>query len=378
MARSARAMTISQPPTREAFDRLGVVLCQAITVDPVGGFSAAVTHRGEPVWTSAAGAADHERGIAVTPATIFRVGSISKTVAVACALRLHARGALDLDAPVAATMPEVEAIDGYHAQVAPISLRDLAGHTSGLAREPSANAELWGADGPVERWADAVVTALGSARFAHPRGSCFDYSNIGIGILGVALQRATTRPYPDLVNEELCAPLGLHATGFRPPDDRDTLATGYERLTDGSLSSAASEEQHVGRGYRLPGGGLYSTAAEIAQIVDAIGPFADDRLLSATARRAMATPASRKSEEASPGPSNAYGLGLELYLDHGDPGATLAFGHHGDLSGYSAFVLFAPEHGTTLAVCCNFHGNEEWGARDDGGRRSAIDLLRSL
>ena len=331
--------------------------------DRTGSLSAAVRHGGRTVWTHAAGWADREQGWRADAATVYRVGSISKTVAVTVALRLAERGLLDVDEPVARLVPEIETAVGYAGQPRVITLRDLATHTSGLAREPRIPRLLAGA---ADRWEETLLGAIPATRFAHPPGVCFDYSNIGAAILGLAVRRAGGMPYPELVAGEICAPLGLTATGFLPPADRERLATGYERLVDGSISTRDAERQHAGRGFRVPGGGLYSTPSEIAAFAAALGPRAPDVLLRKAARRAMLQVATRKSEECSPGPSNGYGTGVELYLDGT---RVLAYGHHGDMTGYGAIVLGDPEHEVTICVCSNFRGSE------DLGMESSLDLL---
>ena len=173
-------------------------------------------------------------------------------------------------------------------------------------------------------------------------------------------------PYPELVAAEILSPLGLRSTGFRRPTDRARLATGYERLVDGSISTRDSERQHAGRGFRVPSGGLYSTPSEVAAFGAALGPGAEDVLLSAAARREMLRVATRKSEECSPGPSNGYGVGVELYLDGTE---VVAFGHHGDMNGYGAMVLGDPKREVTICVCSNFWGSEEL------GMERSLDLL---
>ena len=335
----------------------------AAAADGTGSLSAAVRHGGRTVWTHAAGWADREQGWRADAATVYRVGSISKTVAVTVALRLAERGLLDVDEPVARLVPEIETAVGYAGQPRVITLRDLATHTSGLAREPRIPRLLAGA---ADRWEETLLGAIPATRFAHPPGVCFDYSNIGAAILGLAVRRAGGMSYPELIAAEICAPLGLTATGFLPPADRERLATGYERLVDGSISTRDAERQHAGRGFRVPGGGLYSTPSEIAAFAAALGPGAEDVLLSAASRREMLRLATRKSEECSPGPSNGYGTGVELYLDGT---RVLAYGHHGDLTGYGAVVLGDPEHEVTICVCSNFRGSE------DLGMESSLDLL---
>ena len=349
--------------SRDRWRELAGALDAAAAADGTGSLSAAVRHEGRTVWTHAAGWADREQGRRADAATVYRVGSISKTVAVTVALRLAERGVLDLGEPVARLVPEIRTTAGYGAQPRAITLRDLATHTSGLAREPRIPRLLAGA---VDQWEHTLLGAIPATRFAHPPGACFDYSNVGAAILGLAVRRAGGMPYPKLVAAEICKPLGLTSTGFRPPADRARLATGYERLVDGSISTRDSERQHAGRGFRVPGGGLYSTPSEIAAFGAAIGPGAEDVLLSAAKRREMLRVATRKSEECSPGPSNGYGTGVELYLDGAQ---VVAYGHHGDMNGYGAVVLGDPEREVTICVCSNFRGSEEL------GMERSLDLL---
>ena len=345
------------------WSELAGALDAAAEADGTGSLSAAVRHGGRTVWTHAAGWADGEQRRRADARTIYRVGSISKTVAVVTALRLAERGLLALDEPVARLVPEVETTVAYADQPRVITLRDLVTHTSGLAREPRIPRLLAGA---VDEWEETLLGAIPATRFAHPPGACFDYSNIGAAILGLAVRRAGGMPYPELVAAEICKPLGLTATGFRPPADRTRLATGYERLADGSISTRDSERQHAGRGFRVPSGGLYSTPSEIAAFGAALGPGAPDVLLSAAARREMLQVATRKSEECSPGPSNGYGTGVELYLDGT---RVVGYGHHGDMNGYGAVVLGDPRRDVTICVCSNFRGSEEL------GMERSLDLL---
>ena len=342
---------------------LSGALDAATAYDGTGSLSAAVRHGGRTVWTHAAGWADREQGRQADAGTVYRVGSISKTVAVVTALRLAERGVLDLDEPVAGLVQEIETTVAYADQPRVITLRDLATHTSGLAREPRIPRLLSGA---VDEWEETLLGAIPATRFAHPPGACFDYSNIGAAILGLAVRRAGGMPYPELVAAEICKPLGLTSTGFRPPADCARLATGYDRLVDGSISTRDSVRQHAGRGFRVPSGGLYSTPSEIAAFGAALGPGAGDEVLSAAARREMLRVATRKSEECSPGPSNGYGTGVELYLDGTQ---VVAFGHHGDMNGYGAVVLGDPERDVTICVCSNFRSSEEL------GMERSLDLL---
>ena len=347
----------------ERWQELAGVLEKTTTTDGTGSLSAAICHGGQTVWAHAVGWADREHDRPADTRTVYRVGSITKTVTVAVALRLGERGILDLNDPVARMVPEIKNVVDYRLQPRSITLHDLATHTSGLAREPRIPRLL---AGTVGQWEKTLLDAIPSTHFAHPPGACFDYSNIGAAILGLAVRRTSEKSYEELAATEIFAPLGLDSTSFRPPTDLACLATGYARLVDGSISTSASQRQHAGRGFRVPSGGMYSTPSEIAVFNAALGPGAKDVLLSAETRRALLQVATRKSTECSPGPSNGYGTGVELYLDGSE---VLAYGHHGDMKGYGALVLSDPERAVTICVCSNFRNSEDF------GMENSLDLL---
>ena len=69
-----------------ALRQLGERLDGTVADDPAGSLSAAVMHRGATVWTHAAGWADREQDAPATTDTVYRVGSVTKSFTVACAL----------------------------------------------------------------------------------------------------------------------------------------------------------------------------------------------------------------------------------------------------------------------------------------------------
>jgi CubicO group peptidase (beta-lactamase class C family) len=88
--------------------------------------TAAVARNGETVWADAIGLADVETGREATLDDQYRVGSITKTFTAAAVMILRDEGALELEAPLDAYLPDVP-----HAP----SLRFLLAHASGLQRE---------------------------------------------------------------------------------------------------------------------------------------------------------------------------------------------------------------------------------------------------
>ena len=137
----------------------------------------------------------------------FPFYSITKLILATAALRLVEEGRLALDHPVGALLPEV-------ALLAPLTLRQLLGHTAGLpdyGTLPAYGAALRAH--PEEAWTDAEFLAQ-----TLPQGLCFTpgtgwaYSNIGFLLVRLLIERTTARPLAAALRCLVFAPLGLRRT----------------------------------------------------------------------------------------------------------------------------------------------------------------------
>ena len=102
------------------------ILTALVETNGVPGMGASVWRDGKVIWSGSAGYRDLEKGLPVTSDTIFRLASVSKLIAVAAAARLVQEGALDIDQPVAAILPDLSA------NWSPLTTRQLAAHIAGL------------------------------------------------------------------------------------------------------------------------------------------------------------------------------------------------------------------------------------------------------
>lgn len=149
-------------------------------------------------------------GVPLTGDTVFEIASVTKTFTAALLADRVVRGEVALDDPVARYLPRsvrVPERDGKR-----ITLLDLATHTSGL---PGAGAHPHPAD-PKNPWADFTVERMYDvlARFTLPRpiGSEYEYSNLGVGLLGHALALHAGKGWEALVRERVLGPLRLKDT----------------------------------------------------------------------------------------------------------------------------------------------------------------------
>src|SRR6187402_3586666 len=123
---SAQSAARSAPSARDTVDRVVAARMDSLHI---AGLSLAVVRAGKVVKTEGYGVADLEHGVAVTPRTVFKIGSVSKQFLAAGILVLAQDGKLAVDDPVARHIP------GAPAAWQGITLRHFLTHTSGVTRE---------------------------------------------------------------------------------------------------------------------------------------------------------------------------------------------------------------------------------------------------
>ena len=132
-------------------------------------------------------------GAPLTTEALYPTASLTKLTVALAILRLADRGTLDLDAHLMRVLPELAAERA--------TLRDLLCHTAGLPEMPTVTAGTWQEIGP------SCLTTPPD----HEPGTRVLYSNQGYGLLGIALERVTGRPFGEALRSLVIEPLGLDA-----------------------------------------------------------------------------------------------------------------------------------------------------------------------
>jgi serine-type D-Ala-D-Ala carboxypeptidase len=228
--------------------------------------SIAVVHKGRIVALKTLGRFTYEPMThPLTPATLFDLASLTKVVATtSMAMLLYERGLLDLDAPVAAIVPEFI----FGAEKDPrrndVSLRMLLAHSSGLPAYEKLFLKV--------KTRDELLRAVLSMPLAADPATRVDYSDIAFIILGIALERLAGESLDRFCQREIFGPLGMSNTTFNPPlesrkqipptaDDR----TFRRRIIQGEVQ----DENASVLGGVAPHAGLFSTARDLAQFAHA-------------------------------------------------------------------------------------------------------------
>lgn len=162
-----------------------------------------------------------------TPASVdsvYEIGSITKTftgLLLAQAVKQHK---LTLDTAVQDHLPNDVNLEDSEAR--PITFKQLSTHTSGLPRMPD-NIPMFTKDPYADYDQTKLWQGIKQAKRL-PAGVNYQYSNLAVGLLGVALSRVENHSYNQLITERIIQPLGLTST-FMQLDEvpAQHLATGY-------------------------------------------------------------------------------------------------------------------------------------------------------
>jgi CubicO group peptidase (beta-lactamase class C family) len=323
----------------------------------------AVSHNGALIHYEQAGFSDVRTGKLLSRNTKFRVASLSKTITAMAAMQLVEQGKLKLDADVSAVL-------GFSLRnpafpQAPVTLRQLLSHTSTVRDGPAYDRFLQKTIASNGGFAMKTLfeTAGDSVWSAHTPGSWFAYCNLGYGLIGTLIEKASGKRFDQYCRENLFLPAGINAS-FNVSDfaETDTLAVLF-RKRDGQWM-AQVDDFTTGRpdperyDAYIPGtnasvfgpqGGLRISALDMLALIEGLrtdGRVNGVHLLSAETVKQMKTEHWRydgANGEPYGGLFNAWGLGLHIAGGNGKDDiikGQLFTGHPGDAYGLLADAYF--------------------------------------
>lgn len=300
----------------------------------VPGLSIAVVENGELYWEAGFGVADLENNVPATEHTLFRLGSISKSLTATAAMELVQRGKLDLDAPVQKYCP------AFPEKSAPITTRLVMGHLAGIRHYKSGSQDDPEV-GNTRRFDNPIQAGLDFFKndpLLSPPGQQFHYSTQGYTLVGCVIQGASRDKYVDFVTRNVFEPAGMKQT---QADDRFAIIPYRTRFYRQTKSGMVENADFLDSSYKIPGGGWLSSAEDLARFEIAI---LNDKLITPATRELMWTPL--KPAEGKP---NGYGLGWGTFREDN----VLFVGHSGGQQGTSTDFLIAPEKRVGVVVLTN-------------------------
>ncbi|MRV74586.1 serine hydrolase [Duganella sp. FT92W] len=260
--------------------------------------------------------------------TVYEIGSVTKTFTALLLAQEAAGGKLALDEPVQHLLPGY-AIPAWQGQA--ITLRDLATQTSGLPRLPTGFMPPDMTNPYAAYGATELQAFLRNHHLARKPGAVYEYSNLGYGLLGVALSTRAGQSYATLVHDRIAAPLGMLSTAVTLTTAmRARLALGH----DGAGKPAANWDFDTMAG----AGALRSTAADMLRYLTTLMP---------TAAGSPYALAIQRQRPAIPGADIALGWHLS------DVRGTRIVWHNGQTGGYAAFAGVTADGKRGVVVLAN-------------------------
>ena len=206
-----------------------------------------VARRGTVIARSAYGPADEAAGIANTPTTHFRIGSVTKQLVAAAILLRRDRGQLAVEDSVCRHLAPCP--DAWK----PITLRHLLTHTSGIP--DYTNFTDFPSRISIPATTDELLARFRGAPLDAPPGDHWHYSNSGYVVLGAVLEQATGLSWDEVLRREVFTPLGMastrldsdvpalpdHASGYLSPGVRPVRLALTEFAASGGLASTVDD-----------------------------------------------------------------------------------------------------------------------------------------
>lgn len=326
--------------SREALRLIDVWLESQQVYQRIPALSATVVQGEQITWLKGYGTLDSQHRIPATAQTLYSICSISKLFTSVAAMQLWEAGRVRLDESVTTYLPWAK-LKSVDEDSVPITLRALLSHSAGLPRE--SDFPYW--TGPDFSFpTEAQLQAkLAEQTPLWPVSRWFQYSNLGITLVGDAVSAVAHEPYRDYVQSHILEPLGLKDTHpFMPMSLYDKrLAVGWGAITrDGSRELLKPFDTRA----MTPAAGYTSTAEDLGRF--AAWQF---RLLRTNRPEVLKASTLREMQRVQfvdPEWKVMRGLGFDINRK----GDQTYVGHDGDCPGYHSILSLRPATETAVVL----------------------------
>ena len=316
---------------------------------------------GELAHTAVTGYRDVPSKAPVTPDTVFRIASMTKSFTAIAILKLRDEGKLSLEDPAEKYVPEMKALAYPTSDSPKITIRHLLSHAEGFPED-----NPWGDQQLADTDEQLSAMIRDGIPFSNAPGVAYEYSNFGFAILGRVVANVVdpspktprVQAYTTYINENVLRPLGLTSTTLEPsrvPADR--LAHGY-RWEDAQWKN----EPLLANGSFGSMGGMLTTLSDLGRYVGAFlaawpprdgpdtGPIKRSSLREMQQVWRPAPAAVSKTATGVSLNSGGYGYGLRISQTCAFP---TVVAHGGGLPGFGTQMRWLPEYGVGLIAFGN-------------------------
>lgn len=309
-------------------------LAHKIVYDNIPSVAFAIVTSEEIIYSKGFGYADHDKHIATTDKTRYRILSITKPFTATAIMMLVEQGLLNLDDPVSHYLSWFD-IDTYDTVV---TIRHLLKHTSGLPR-----------DAPFPSWTlyefptlVQLQTKFDAINLVAEPGTIEKYSNLGYILLGQVIEAVTSTTYSDFVQTNIFTALKMTNSDVDTPDPK-SVAPCYSRKNGQGKRKITP---HLDTKAATPAFGLTSTAEDLALFIQhqlqAYHVPSADLLLSSAGIHDMHQVEDESADQ-------AHGLGFSIINMNSLKFVT----HSGVMNGFSGGIAFVPQLDIGFVVLMN-------------------------
>ncbi len=282
-----------------------------------------VIRKGDATFSRAYGFADREANVEASIHHEWQVGSVTKQFTAAAVMRLVEAGVLHLGDRARQWLPELDA------RFDAITIEHLLTHTSGIGEYSDKLTTAWE---PLTQ--QQIVAMINAQPVWFAPGTHFLYSNSGYFLLGMILERASSKTYAQLLDDLFFEPLGINRTsvcGTRTPSPN-----GYFLSAEGAFRVQAADMSLL-----FSAGAICSTPNDLVRWTHAL---ANGTAVSPESYARMTA-----NTDPTLGPPSGYGYGLVVTPLDG----RRRVWHNGHVLGFQSHVAYFPDEQLTIAVLVN-------------------------
>jgi CubicO group peptidase (beta-lactamase class C family) len=320
LAHFISAIVYGQSKYTTAIDLARSQVIEVMDSQYLAGMAVAVSLGDRLLWSEGFGYSDLENEVSVDPAlSLFRIGSISKTLTASALATLYEIGKLDLDAPVEKYYPSFPPKRGQ------VTVRQLGGHIAGI-RHYRGNEFL--SNKRYVSVEESMQIFINDPLLFMP-GEKYSYSSYGWNLLSLIAEKITQVPFLTFMNQSVFTPLQMLKT---QPDYPEKITPGrvrFYQMESGYLVNCP----YVDNSYKWAGGGFLSTAEDLIKFGQA---YLENRLVSSETFKIFSG-----TQFTNAGLATGYGIGWRTATDN--------YGHAwvghsgGSVGGISMLQIFPAE-----------------------------------
>ncbi len=257
---------VTEPPHTSRFQPLINTIEQEMKDLKIPGAAVAVVEAGEVTFVCGFGSKHPHLDDPVQPTTLFRIGSVTKTLTAIGLLQLIDKDLVDINAPITDYLPDFSF--GYNPNWAQsITIKNLLTHTSAIADYFELDTPKFKDDDALSRFFSGPYQVSPYAYLMAPPGRMFNYTNPGYMLAGWVIESVSGDYYRHYLQHNVLTPLEMKRTFFLP---EQVIADGD--FAYGSAAQSAGEyliyePNSYDNGWARPAGLAFSSVLDLAEIV---------------------------------------------------------------------------------------------------------------